>query len=337
VSQADYNGIYVLMEKIKRGKDRVEIDGLEPEHITPPTVTGGYLMKIDRLDPGDNGFNAAGQSIAYVDPKEVEIELPQRDAQEQYIRNYMSSFGSALNSAAYTNSATGYPKYVDIDSWIDHHILNVLACNVDALRLSAYFYKPREGKLAFGPIWDFDRALGSTDGRDANPRAWRGSGDATDFFNYPWWGRLFRDPDFFQKWIDRWQDLRLDQFSTNHINSLIDSLVNPVRQAQVREQTRWGVQPRGGSYQREVDLMKNWLRNRINFIDTNFVARPLLSRIGGEISAGFSLYLVEAPGATTYFTWMDLILECRGSVSPKRSPCQFDSVLQNARCRSIPM
>jgi hypothetical protein len=119
----------------------------------------------------------------------------------------MNSFGTALNSASYTNSATGYSRFVDIDSWIDHHILNVLANNVDALRLSAYFYKPREGKLAFGPIWDFDRALGSTDGRDANPRAWRGSGDATDFFNYPWWDRMFLDPDFYQRYIDRFHEL----------------------------------------------------------------------------------------------------------------------------------
>src|SRR2546422_6067417 len=133
-----------------------------------------------------------------------------------------------------------------------------MAFNVDALRLSAFFYKERNGKLFFGPIWDFDRALDSTDGRDSNPRVWRSqTGDlGTDVFNYPWWGDLFNDIDFWQSWIDRWQDLRLGQFSLTNMNALIDSLANTVRQEQPREQSRWSVAPRGGSYQAEVNLMK---------------------------------------------------------------------------------
>ncbi len=150
---------------------------------------------------------------------------------------------------------------MDVDAWIDHHILNVMTFNVDALRLSAYFYKPRNGKLVFGPIWDFDRALESTDGRDANPRVWRSqvSDLGTDFFNYPWWGKMFTDPDFWQKWIDRWQELRLDRFSLTNLNTVIDGLCNQVRSSQPRELAKWGVQPRGGSYQGEINYTKNWL------------------------------------------------------------------------------
>ena len=82
--------------------------------------------------------------------------------------------------------------------------------------LSGYFYKPRDGKLTFGPLWDFDRALGSTDGRDNNPRVWRSASPdyGTDMFNSdpifsnPWYSQMFRDPDFWQRWIDRWQELR---------------------------------------------------------------------------------------------------------------------------------
>ena len=301
VSSANYNGIYVLEEKIKVGKNRVGIDKLQSENVDAPTVTGGYAMKIDRLDPGDSGFFAAGQSIAYVDPKEVEITSPQRAPQQQYLQNYMDEFGNALLNS---DPLSGYPAYVDVDSWIDHHILNVMAFNVDALRLSAYFYKERNGKLFFGPIWDFDRSLDSTDGRDANPRVWRSQTQdlGTDFFNYPWWGELFNDIDFWQKWIDRWEDLRLSQFSLTNMNALIDSLANTVRQEQPREKSRWGVAPRGGSYQAEVNLMKNWLANRVNFIDTNFLAKPVFGRSGGPIFPGFTLTISGPPGATVYYT-----------------------------------
>ncbi|TMQ01901.1 MAG: hypothetical protein E6L09_01335 [Verrucomicrobia bacterium] len=306
LSSANYNGVYVLEEKIKRGRDRVDVDALEPENVNPPEVTGGYMMKIDRLDPGDSGFYAAGQNIAYVEPKEVELDTPQRAPQRQYINNYMIAFGAALDSANYANPTNGYRTYVDLDSWIDHHILNVLAFNVDALRLSAYFYKERNGKLFFGPIWDFDRSLGSTDGRDSNPRVWRSkSGDlGTDFFNYPWWGRMFSDIDFWQKWIDRWQDLREDRFTTNRLFAHIDALTGQLREAQIREVARWPslTRPRGGSYQSEINLMKNWLARRINFIDTNFLDRPVFSSGGGPIAQGFALTIAGPPGATIYYT-----------------------------------
>ena len=49
--------------------------------------------------------------------------------------------------------------YIDLDSWIDYHLHQTLVFNADALRISAYFYKPRDGKIVQGPLWDFDRCL----------------------------------------------------------------------------------------------------------------------------------------------------------------------------------
>jgi hypothetical protein len=303
ITSANYWGIYVLEEKIKRGGHRVDVPALEPEHTAPPKVTGGYLMKIDRTDPGDGGFYAGGMGICYVYPKERIMNIPQRSAQRQYLASYIDAFGTALNGPAYTDPVNGYPAYVDVEAWIDHHILNVMTFNVDALRLSAYFYKEREGKLVFGPLWDFDRALNSTDGRDAVPRVWRSrSGDlGTDFFNYPWWGRMFTDPDFWQRWIDRWEELRADRFALTNVHALVDSLAAQVRLAQPREQKKWGVAPRG-SFQAEVNSLKTWLSNRFDFIDTNFVKRPRLSSPGGPITSGFELSLTGAPSAVLYYT-----------------------------------
>jgi hypothetical protein len=311
VSSANYNGIYVLLEKIKRGPNRVDIDALEPEHTTVPKVTGGYMLKVDRLDPGDSGFYAGGQSMCYVYPKEAVIKLPNRQAQKQYLQSYFDSFKAVLNRPDWLDPIRGYRAYVDVGSWIDHHILNILAFNVDALRLSGFFFKPREGKIGYGPLWDFDRSLGSTDGRDANPRLWRSKVPdyGTDMFNAdgiypnPWFSQLFRDPDFWQAWIDRWQELRQDRFSLANLHGLVDDLVGQVRKAQPREQARWHVTPRGGSYQAEVKLMKDWLASRVDFIDTNFVAKPVFSTSGGPIQPGFTLTVTAGPrSATVYYT-----------------------------------
>ncbi len=300
LTYSDYWGVYALMEKISRDEDRVDVERLFPEHDRGAGVTGGYMLKIDRPDPGDSGFGAAGQTLLYVYPKEIDIERPERDAQEQYIRGFFHDFGDALNSSNYTDPYYGYPNYIDVDSWHDHHLLNVVAFNVDAFRLSGYMFKKRSRKLEMGPIWDFDRAMGSTDGRDINPWVWCSTG-GTDFFNYPWWGRMFGDIDFFQKYIDRYQQLKRDSFSVANIHSVIDSMADELREAQVRDLARWGQTPRFGGYQGEIDHIKQWFADRIAFMDSQFVSPPTFSSNGGQITPGLTLTMT-APKGTIYYT-----------------------------------
>jgi len=320
VTASDYNGIYVLEEKIKRAPNRVNISKLNADDNMLPAVTGGYLLGIDRLGEGENGLNAASQTMVYEDPKESDILTPERAPQQAYIQDYMNQFAAALDASAYTNPATGYPAYLDVDSWIDHHLLNVVTFNVDALRLSAFFNKPRQGKLVFGPIWDFDRSQGSTDGRDFNPYVWRAmtQDGGTDFFNYTWWGQMFTDPDFWQKWIDRYEDLRAGMLSTNHIYADIDALVAQVRQEEPREIARWPgwTTPRSGTYSYgsgfaytfpgtydgEVTFLKQWYANRLQFIDTNLLAQPTLVSNVVAGSSGATVTMRGPAGATIYYT-----------------------------------
>lgn len=279
VQTASYNGIYVLEEKVKRGKDRVDVDKLEPEHALEPEVTGGYLFKVDRADPGDTGFSAAGTTMMYVDPKEPEIERSDRAAQRAYVSRFFSQFSSALNGVNYRNPTNGYARFLDVDPSIDFHILNSVAFNVDALVLSTYLYKPREGKLTFGPVWDFDRSLGSTDGRDVNPRTW-----GANLFSFSWWPRLFSDPDFTQRWIDRYQAMREGPLSLSNSFARLDGLTGQLKQAQPRERAKWGTTYRGGTYATEITYSKTWLSNRLDFIDTRFV--PMARAGTSVIEAG---------------------------------------------------
>ncbi|MEN9677274.1 MAG: hypothetical protein RIS76_3170 [Verrucomicrobiota bacterium] len=305
VAQSSYFGIYVLEEKIKLDGKRVDAPKLFSGQTQLPDISGGYLMKIDRPDPGDGGFFAANQGILYVSPKEEEIVQPDRTAQRNYLQNYMDGFGNALYGENYRDPVQGYRAYVDVGSWIDHHWLNVLTFNVDALRLSAYFYKQREGKLHFGPLWDFDRALYSTDGRDAQANTWRSSvGDmGTDFFNYPWWDRMFTDPDFFQTYIDRYQDLRLTHFSTTNLTRLVDDLTGEVLQAQPREFTKWHYQRAANStYEGEIRLLKTWLRLRTAFFDSQFVSPPSFTEPGTNVARGFQVTLNVPVNTTVYYT-----------------------------------
>ena len=303
VSQADYIGVYSIMESVAIDADRVDIDELFPADDTPPEVTGGYMFKNDRCDNGDTGFSAGGMNLCWHDPVAANLSA----AQEAYLINYVNQFGNALNGPNYTNPTTGYAAYFDVDLSIDHHLLNVLSMNVDALRLSTYMYKPRGGKITFGPIWDFDRSMESTDGRDDNPLQWNGPPDSTIYFTpdgrHPWWGRLFTDPNFWQKWIDRWQELRETTLSTEHIFESIDGFAEELSEAAVRNFARWtATPPRGGSYQGEITILKNWLQSRANWIDGRFTRMPTLSRGSGTVTQGTQVTLTGPAGATIYYT-----------------------------------
>ena len=298
VKAEDYAGLYVLEEKIKIGKHRVAIDRLGADDLKPPEVTGGYLLKFDRTGPGEQGFWAGGAEMVYVDPKEAVMDLPQRAPQRRYITAWFDEFERVLQGPDWKDPIKGYRAYIDVDSWIDFHVLEVLSGNVDIFQFSTFFYKPRGGKITFGPHWDFDRALGSIDRRDANPRRW----NTGRFFDGPWWRQLFRDPDFWQLWVDRWQGLRRTNFSETNLFGLIDRLTDEVREAQPREAARWGLEPRGGSYQSEIDWMKHWLAQRIDFIDRQLVQPPALSHGGGGVVSGVQLTLTGPAGATIYYT-----------------------------------
>lgn len=302
VKEEHYHGLCVLEEKIRIGRNRVNIDRLGPEDLQPPQVTGGYLLKFDRLGPGENGFSVNGdRGLVYVEPKEQIILLPQRAPQREYLRAFFGDFERALHGANWKDPITGYRGYLDVEAAIDFHVLEVLSGNVDAMVLSTYFHKPRNGKIVCGPHWDFDRALGSTDGRDANPRQW----DTGPFFGGEWWPRLCSDPDFWQRWVDRWQELRETHFALTNLNGLIDRLAGEVREAQPRQYQKWGFQPRGGSYQSELDLMKSWLASRVDFIDGQLTPPPRLGRDGGRVSPGFLLTLVApdiSTNTTVYYT-----------------------------------
>src|ERR1019366_5822049 len=145
----NYFGLYTVEEKIKRGNNRVDIVKLEPQATNATAITGGYMLKIDRSDSNEKTFydSYSQENIVYVDPPGLEMVDASRTALANYIAGYFSQFGGALWGANYTNPLTGYAAYIDVDSWLDHHIFNALVWNVDAFRLSAYFYKDLGQKI----------------------------------------------------------------------------------------------------------------------------------------------------------------------------------------------
>ena len=303
VSESDYQGIYTFLETIDRGGDRVDVERMESSVSEEPGVTGGYIFKKDKTDPGTWNFSGGGEGLQMTYPPEE--EKADRGAQAAWLTAHLNGVAAAIRDNG-SDPETGYPSVINVNAWLDHHMLNFLTNNVDALRLSAYFHKPRSGKLVAGPIWDFDRSAGGpSDGRIANPLQWGDGGGGTAFFERGnhgtpvWWENLFENSDFTQEWVDRWYALRtsvmvtptwdpeatpLPAFSDANIARIIDHMAAEIMEAQERNFAKWtSAGPRsagqlsysdGGGFEGEIEHIKGWLKARAEWVEEQLIYLP---------------------------------------------------------------
>lgn len=284
VTMQHYHGVYVLVERIKWDNNRVNITKIAPEDNSEPEITGGYIIKKDRLNPGESGFRTRrGTQLAHVRPHEIDMTRDQRE----WIRNYMSDFEEALFGEQFRNPDIGYEKYIDTDSFIDHFLHTELLKEIDGFRLSTFMYKDRDGKLIMGPVWDYNLSLGIGNYLEGwIPRGWYHEIMVNDCFIgcniREWYLRLMEDPDYMERLKSRWWELRQGIFSNEYLLGMIDANREQLQESQARDFQRW---PRLGSYvwpnwyigntwMDEVNWMKNWLSERLAWMDSQLGPQP---------------------------------------------------------------
>ncbi len=278
-----YQGIYILLEKIKRDRHRVDIYSMDNFDITGDAVTGGYIIKIDK----ESGENVDGWTSAkdiqyqydYPKPRDIVAE------QENYIQNYIDEFEAVMDGDDYNDPVNGYAKYIDVPSFVDHCILNEFCKNVDAYRISFFMHKDRDsmgGKLQAGPAWDFNLSLGKafypcdmfvTEG-------WQVNYDTThpdDEYKVPfWWEKLGADSLFSRNVKIRWQELRNEIIQTDGLFGAIDSLADYLYEAGERNFKRWPESCENHTYEEEIQTLKDWISGRIEWMDNElYIVVPI--------------------------------------------------------------
>lgn len=280
----EYQGVYALVEKIKRDSCRVDISKLTPLENTSPGITGGYIFKIDRADePGWTSLLAGDASnnahffYQYVYPSDSDITVPQKD----YIKSFVDSFETTMSAPYFANPWIGYQKYIAGASFIDYFIINELSKNVDAYRLSTYLYKnniSKGGKLHIGPVWDYDLAWHNCNyGNTFDPNGWQYQVADLTYPTPVWWKQFMTDTTFTNSLYCRWTQLRQGALSDANIYSLVDGYALALNESQQRNFTQWPIlgayispnpqNQAGATYQSEVNDLKTWLGSRLGWLD----------------------------------------------------------------------
>lgn len=321
LTSSEYVGVYVLFEKIKQGKNRTDITAMGPSDNSAPEVTGGYLTRFEPPGIANDGPRATGWNT-------VEILEPQAPTTQQrnYLGQYYDDFVATLNwsrGSGANNSGipdndplTGYPAFIDVDSFVNMIVVTELGRDQDAYVRSDYMYKDRGGKLHKGPLWDHNLIMGTGccfDNR--NPMGWQyqdsyNRGGRDHSYEPDWIVPLMREPDFRQQFIDRWSELRRGgALEMTNLFARIDAQADPLAEAAVRNFAKWNTlgqngpgfgSPSTSTWEEQIDFIKNWLTTRMAWIDDQFLVAPALNPGSRSVAAGTGVAV--ASSEPVYYT-----------------------------------
>ncbi len=266
-----YQGNYLMGEHVKVDKDRVDIKELDEEDIDEEVITGGYFLELDDYRDGLYFELASGLPFVIKDPE----DLPQE--QLDYIKNYMQETENAIFSEERGDPDLGYAKYINIDTFIEWYWLMELFKNIDAQDVSSiFYYKDRGEKLNMGPLWDLDVAAGNASVNTGD--------DPTSFYvrESKWFKKLFEDPVFKQTAEARWFTFKEELLAS--LPDVIDAYAGNLDISQRLNFYKWDIlnQPIWpstlvlGSYENEVDYLKQWLSTRIEWIDAQIPPQEVI-------------------------------------------------------------
>lgn len=249
LSQDDYYGLYILEEKVRRDKDRVDIP-----KWTPQDPSGGYIFAFVH---GDYDYDEPITKIIerFDFPFVIKYPTP-KDATnvslaESWLSNYLSTFQAAVMAEDYlTASDPSYLDFLELDTFIDYFLLTELTKSPDGYRDSVYMHKGTGQRFAMGPAWDYNEAYGECcgfpiegfeQGGQSGPGIAGGSAISTNGWRFLicenperclaepddgvsyWFRRLWNDTRFSEPAAQRWQELRSDAWSNAAILSLISN------------------------------------------------------------------------------------------------------------------
>lgn len=224
-----YQGLYLMLEKVKKAEGAINIDDYNEK-----AASLNYVVCRDRYDKTRLTLStwASDQQLCY---GYFTMEYPQEELLSPAAIERIQAELSKIETVLYSDDPKEFLKYrnyLDVDSFVDYFIINEFFLNYDAGNNSTYYYKTHEGKLAIGPLWDYDGAID-------NYHLGMADLEHSSFANQPWFEKLITDEYFQNKVFERYEELRNTVLNEDYINDFIDDSFEYLGNARLRDYQRW--------------------------------------------------------------------------------------------------
>lgn len=258
----EYVGVYLVIELIETGVDKVNIESGpgSGENI-------GYLLKMTSYDVDSDYIEL--KDINYEIISELSTNEDLKARQLEYIRTLLIEGYEALLSGDYDR----IDSRIDIDSLVDYYLLHEYVMDYDVGWDSFYIYRKNNGKIYFGPGWDFDLTFGldwtggEPDKIFAGAKVDRGSKS-----NY--WFCAALDCEWFRIMVrDRYNEIAE---SREAMLIELGTITEKYKVSFLHEWDRWGKREDSfsymflgdyESYEERVGILCNWITVRDQYLD----------------------------------------------------------------------
>lgn len=238
-----YRGLYMLTEQVEVKTNRVNVGD------------DGLLLNLDTNYDEEWQFRSA----AYDLPITVKFPKEMDATTLTSIQSQFETLEALVAQEDFPNNQ--YLDYIDDVSIAKYMIVYMLTGNEEINHpKSTYIHKTSGGKFTMGPIWDFDWGFafeGSFQhfSRFDRPLFWSPSTKSgTQFFS-----RLLSDPKIEVLFKEHWGVFKADHLA--ELMTYIDVYADKIQGAKARDLRLWG------AANTEVSALKNWLENRVLYID----------------------------------------------------------------------
>lgn len=269
ILNGQYIGLYMLTEKIRVEKNRVNIVEQEDGETDEELITGGWLIEIgnhaDDIHFVFQEGNGGWIGVNYHSPDSVS---PQ---QLNYIYNYLVNTDQAIYGTV--DSIGSWSDYIDMDTLACFYIVNEVADNIESFTNSLYLHKQRgrDTKLMFGPVWD----MGCAYGRPELGQPCFIYENTSTVYAPHWLPQLTTYPEFQDAIVRHWNRLCRDGLDTieDYINAMVDKMTPASRSDRVRwpeEEYKWFPDIKSKSN----DYYLRQMRAKVQFLKENWGDHP---------------------------------------------------------------
>ena len=267
-----YRGNYMFTEKVGMANNSVDID----EEL-------GYLLELDTYSSSDEPIYRTGVYALPVKISEPDLaDLPTETAQlrKERIINDVREMSSVVNSGGDIETV------LDIDALARFYLTNDLVLSQEINHpKSTFLYKDEsivDGKLTFGPVWDFDWGFGYE-----GSGSYYNSGTTTNLINrnmsaYKFWEDISKSETFKKHYYKVWVEF-LQNNSMEELSDYIDSYYEFAESSFQNNSYYWG----DNFSQSDVARAKQWLQARKEFIVgnlTEYNIDELLHPLAGDVN-----------------------------------------------------